>query len=228
MIGRVIGALRGPGALAAAGAVLATTALFAAPARADGSGYRYWSFWEGAADGAWAYAAEGPGTARTHPGDVLGFRFAVSQEASDAHQPRGAADFAAICGADGGGDDQGVALVIDFGERADAPDGDHPPEPRTECARVPDGATAAEALAEVAEPLRYNADGLLCAIAGYPEQGCGEQLTEGGGAGDEAGDDTAADDAGGGGGPVAIAAGIGVVLLLATAAARRGRRGRQD
>ncbi len=220
-------AARGIGALAAAGAVLAMTALFAAPAWADDSGYRYWSFWEGEAGGDWSYAAEGPGTARTDPGDVLGFRFAVSEEASDSHRPRGAADFAAICGPDEGtdGDDggEGVAVVIDFGDRADAPDGGRPPEPRTECARVPDGATAAEALAAVAEPLRYNSDGLLCAIAGYPEQGCGEQIADEGTAGDDS-----AEGGGGGGGPVAIAAGIGVVLLLATAAARRARRTRQD
>ena len=51
-----------------------------------------------------------------------------------------------------------------------------PPKARTECAQVAEDATAAEALAAVAKPLRYDSNALLCAIAGYPESGCADQV----------------------------------------------------
>jgi hypothetical protein len=140
-------------------------------------GYRYWSFWE-RDGGQWVYATQGPATARPGDGDVQGFRFSVSENSGDAAQPRGEAGFDAICG--GVPPEEGtkrVALVLDFGTAADAPSGATPPGGRTECARVPQDATSAEALAAVAKPLRYNASALLCAIAGYPARGCGEQVS---------------------------------------------------
>ncbi|MGC0332286.1 hypothetical protein RKD23_005276 [Streptomyces sp. SAI-170] len=144
---------------------------------AHAAGYRYWSFWD--RDGArWVYATQGPATARPSDGDVQGFRFAVSEDSQDADQPRGTADFAAICAdtpAQKG--KKRVALLLDFGTPADAPSGETPPPARTACARVSPDATTAEALAAVAKPLRYDTNALLCAISGYPEQGCGEQVS---------------------------------------------------
>ncbi|MEH0544031.1 SCO2322 family protein [Streptomyces sp. B21-105] len=153
----------------------------AVPAQA--AGYRYWSFWDrarGGAGGHWTYATQGPSLARPADGDVQGFRFAVSADSQDASQPRGAASFAAICAGTPAQDGtKRVALVIDFGTPADAPGGESPPSPaqRTACARVSPAATTAEALAAVAKPLRYDANALLCAISGYPETGCGEQVS---------------------------------------------------
>ncbi|MFG3505859.1 SCO2322 family protein [Streptomyces sp. NPDC047821] len=147
----------------------------AAPAQA--AGYRYWSFWGGTGDG-WTYATQGPATARPADGEVQGFRFAVSADSQDAQRPRRAPDFAAICA--GTAPEEGtkrVGLVIDFGTRADAPGGESPPAARTACARVRADATTADALAAVAKPLRYNGQALLCAIAGYPRTGCGEQVS---------------------------------------------------
>ncbi|MFI5679490.1 SCO2322 family protein [Streptomyces cellulosae] len=147
--------------------------------QAQAAGYRYWSFWE--RDGnQWAYATQGPSTARPADGDVQGFRFAVSEDSGDATRPRGTADFTTIC-ADTPvrAGEKRVALVIDFGTASDAPPGETPPAPRTACAQVSPDATAADALASVAEPLRYNTNALLCAIADYPEKGCGEPVTSG-------------------------------------------------
>ncbi|WP_316248211.1 SCO2322 family protein [Streptomyces sp. TRM49041] len=150
----------------------------AAPAHA--AGYRYWSFWESGGSGdTWTYATQGPATARPADGDVHGYRFAVSTDSQDADRPRRAPDFAAVC-ADTPAKDgtKRVAVVLDFGTPSDAPDGETPPAQRTACARVRPDATGAEALAAVAAPLRYNSQALLCAIAGYPEKGCGEQAEE--------------------------------------------------
>nr|WP_180218179.1 SCO2322 family protein [Streptomyces albus] len=152
----------------------------AAPAQAAGTGYRYWSFWIRQEGGSWSYATEGPATQRPGDGDTLGFRFALSENSRRATKPRGAGAFAAACAktAPGKGGKR-VAVRIDFGTRADAPAGESgaPPAPRTGCARVPENATAADVLAKVAGPLRYDSASLLCAIDHYPAKGCGEQAT---------------------------------------------------
>jgi hypothetical protein len=207
----------------------------AAPVQAGpaADGYRYWSFWERDGD-SWVYATKGPGLARPGDGDVHGMRFAVSEESGGGPRPRGAADFEAVCGdtepADGG---KRVALVIDFGSAAHAPDGQTPPPARTEYASVPEDATLGDALAAVAEPLRYDANGLLCAIDGYPRSGCAEPASGGGGDGggddgDAAGepgaegtDSAAADEAGeasddGDSGPsTGLVGGVAMVAVLA-------------
>ncbi|MEU2909272.1 SCO2322 family protein [Streptomyces massasporeus] len=158
--------------------LLASLLLCAGAGQAQAAGYRYWSFWE--RDGEhWVYATRGPSLARPSDGDVQGFRFAVSEDSADAARPRGEADFATICAKTPAQDGRKrVALVIDFGTPADAPEGETPPAARTACARVSPDATTAEALAAVAEPLRYDTNALLCAIAGYPEKGCGERVSQ--------------------------------------------------
>lgn len=157
--------------------VLILLVLGAAPAQA--AGYRYWSFWKWS-DGAWAYQQQGPTVYVPPDGAVDGWRFAVSPDGGrNAARPGTAGDFAAVCGSTP--EQQGrkrVAVVLDFGTAADAA-GETPPEPRTDCAVVPTDANSAEVLASVAPPLRYSANGLLCAIAGYPRAGCGDQLGAG-------------------------------------------------
>jgi hypothetical protein len=158
--------------------LLASLLLCAGAGQAQAAGYRYWSFWERDGDH-WVYATQGPSLARPSDGDVQGFRFAVSEDSANAARPRGKADFAAICAKTPAQDGRKrVALVIDFGTPADAPGGETPPAARTACARVSPDATTAEALAAVAKPLRYDTNALLCAISGYPEKGCGEQVSQ--------------------------------------------------
>ncbi|MDB1087783.1 SCO2322 family protein [Streptomyces sp. ACA25] len=231
--------------LAALGTAVAALLLGSAPAQADGTGYRYWSFWQAGADGEWEYATQGPGTLRPADGDVLGFRFAVSVNSSDAHRPRAAPDFAAVCGdTPEEPESRRVALVVDFGVPEHAPGEERPPqpEPRTTCAQVADGSTAGEALAASAPPLRYNSDALLCAIAGYPSQGCGEQIAlpqdgaedtaddapENGAADTGRQDENGSADPGGSddGSTVAVLAGVTVVAVLAGAALWKARQRR--
>lgn len=156
----------------------ACAVLLGLAAPADAAGYRYWSFWE-SASGEWAYATQGPATARPADGDVNGYRFAVSADSADAQRPRRTPGFDAICGTTPAKEGtKRVGVVIDFGTAADAPEGSGPPPaPRVACARVGSHATSAEALAAVAKPLRYDTQALLCAIAGYPRTGCGEQVS---------------------------------------------------
>ncbi|MFI6014008.1 SCO2322 family protein [Streptomyces sp. NPDC051243] len=220
----------------AATALLAALVLLTVAAPSHAAGYRYWSFWDRDGD-TWTYATQGPSTARPADGDVQGFRFAVSEDSKDAARPRGAAVFAVICARTPAQDGRKrVALVIDFGTAADAPSGETPPARRTACARVPEDATTAEALAAVAKPLRYDTNALLCAITGYPETGCGEQVagapeptaTEqkaGEKKDDEKKDDEKKDDSNEGP-SLGLVTGIAVVAVLGAAALWQARRRR--
>ena len=216
--------------------------LLAGAGQAQATGYRYWSFWE-RDGGAWTYATQGPSLARPSDGDVQGFRFSVSEDSADAAKPRGTADFAAICAGTPPRDgEKRVALVIDFGTPADAPAGETPPAGRTACARVSPDATTADALAAVAKPLRYDTSALLCAIAGYPEKGCGEQVSgenapapgekdtpnpSGSSDSSDSSDSPGSSDSSGssvGGPSLGLVAGIAVVVLLGAAATWQVRR----
>lgn len=214
-------------------ALVAASAVLLGAGSAEAAGYRYWSFWDGNGKN-WEYATQGPSLLRPDDGAVQGFRFAVSEDSGDAAQPRRAPDFGAICADTPAKDGQKrVALVIDPGTAADAPDGEKPPAPRTACARVAPDASSAEALASAAKPLRYDSSAMLCAISGYPKSGCGEQVSgEDGSAkptpSTTASDRTAdeADDGSGGGPSVGLLVGIGAVLLLGVAAVVQARRRR--
>ncbi|MFB6771490.1 SCO2322 family protein [Streptomyces sp. NPDC056337] len=206
---------------------LAAFLLIGSAGQAQAAGYRYWSFWDRDGD-QWVYATQGPSLTRPSDGDVQGFRFAVSADSDDAAKPRGAADFASICAKTPAEDgSKRVALVLDFGTAADAPSGDTPPARRTACARVAPDATTADALADVAGPLRYNTSALLCAIGGYPKSGCGEQVSrEAGPTATESPDRRAAQDDDADGPSVGLIAGIAVVAVLAGATAWQARRRR--
>ncbi|MFD0144235.1 MULTISPECIES: SCO2322 family protein [unclassified Streptomyces] len=218
---------------AAAGAAL----ILAAAAPAEAAGYRYWSSWESDGGSSWAYATQGPATARPSDGDTIGFRFAVSKDSADAAKPTAAPDFAGVCG--GTEEKAGtkrVAVVVDFGTPQDAPPGETPPRPqvKTGCAQVRADATSADALAAVAKPLRYDSAALLCGIAGYPAKGCGEQVAETESPADETGpggdptvtaSQASGDKGGDGGGPaVGIVVGGAAVLVLGGAAVWKARR----
>ena len=197
------------------------TVLVAAPAQA--AGYRYWSFWQ-STDGRWAYATEGPATARPADGSVHGFRFSVSEDSGDSAKPRTAPDFEAICAKTPAKDGtKRIALVIDPGTATDAPHGETPPDRRATCVQVDEAATTAEALARVAKPLRYNSQALLCAISGYPKSGCGEQISQPA-AKPETTEATEASTDDGAGPSVGVYAGIAAILALTAATVWQSRR----
>lgn len=211
------------------GALIAALLGVLAAAPAQAAGYRYWSFWD--RDGArWTYASQGPGTARPDDGAVQGFRFSVSDDSKDSAKPRGtAADFDTICAKTPAKDDRKrIALVIDFGTPGDAPEGETPPKPRAACAQIADDATSADALAAVAEPLRYDSNALLCAIANYPKSGCGEQVSGNGESEKKSGQTPAASttESDSGGPSVGLIAGVAAIALLGGAAVWQARRRR--
>ncbi|MGC0409358.1 MYXO-CTERM domain-containing protein [Streptomyces sp. SAI-195] len=206
--------------------LLAAFLLIGTAGQAQAAGYRYWSFWD-RDGGKWVYATQGPSLVRPSDGDVQGFRFAVSEDSGDAAQPRGTADFASICAKTPAEDgSKRVALVLDFGTGPDAPSGETPPAPRTACARVSPDATTADALAAVADPLRYDTNALLCAIAGYPKSGCGEQVSQKQNSSATAAPKTAEGKEDEDSPSIGLYAGVAVVAALAAAGAWQARRRR--
>lgn len=84
--------------------------------------------------------------------------------------------FDAVCdGAEAGPEDKRVAVLIDYG----VPEGtgaSEVPEPRAECAAVPNDASGAAVLEAVAEVRAEG--GLVCGLDGVPGRGCGEEVPD--------------------------------------------------
>jgi hypothetical protein len=135
----------------------------AAPVLADSPAF--WGYWHADASngGKWAFAQTGPASSHPKDGSIEGWRFARSS-GDTGTPPRGKADFAKACGttpAKAGS--ERVAVVIDYGDPADAPDGTRPPVGKVECAVVPKNSTGSAVLAKVAA-VKADKSGLICAI----------------------------------------------------------------
>jgi hypothetical protein len=156
-------------------AALAAVAL-AAPAQA--AAYRYWSYWQGAT-GTWVAAPTGPGDYTLVDEDVQGWRFAITTD-MPTQAPDNAPVFADLCpDLSAAGSTSGqvrVAVVIDAGFTADAPQGQTPPGDVVSCVIVPEGSTGNQALA--AAGAVSDASGLICSINGYPEGECGSEVSD--------------------------------------------------
>jgi hypothetical protein len=156
-------------------AALATVAL-AAPAQA--AAYRYWSYWQGAT-GTWVAAQTGPGDYTLVDSDVQGWRFTLTSDVPT-QGPDNAPVFADLCpdlaaaGATAG--QLRVAVVIDSGFAADAPQGQTPPGDVVSCVTVPEGSTGNQALAKAGAVTEDG--GLICSINGYPEGECGDEVSD--------------------------------------------------
>ncbi|WHM38904.1 SCO2322 family protein [Streptomyces sp. BPTC-684] len=212
--------------LTAVTALALALTLGAGAGSAEAAGYRYWSFWDRQGT-TWTYATQGPATAHPSDGDVQGFRFAVSADSKDAATPRSAPTFAEVCASTPAKPGRKrVALALDFGTPQDAPGGETPPAARTACAQVPEDATTADALAAVAKPLRYNSAALLCAIAGYPHTGCGEQVSGKTDTRPTAAPKKSSDSSSDSGPSLGLMAGIAAIVTLAAAAIWQSRRRR--
>ena len=158
--------------------ISATLAAVALAAPAHAAAYRYWSYWQGDS-GTWVAAQTGPGDHTVLDEDVQGWRFAITTD-MPAQAPDNDPVFAALCpdlaaaGATAG--ELRVAVVIDAGFTADAPEGETPPGDVVSCVTVPEGSTGNQALAAAGA---VNEDGgLVCSINGYPADECGNEVSD--------------------------------------------------
>ena len=165
---RVVGVLLT--ALLSALAVLAG----ASPSYAE-DGFRYWNYSHLNGD-TFEFAQTGPGDFTPKDGDVEGWRFGTST-VSTGIEPRAdlaEVNFDSVCGdTEAPPGDKRVAVLVDYGVEADA-DGAEVPDPQAECAVVPENANGQQTLESVVEVRSEKT--LVCALNGYPAQGCGDPV----------------------------------------------------
>ncbi len=147
-----------------AAAAFAFAAVSTGQAAAAGSP-PFWGYWQ-ASGAKWAFAQTGPASAHPKDGAVEGWRFATSTGNSGT-PPREVPDFAKACGSiPAKSGSKRIAVVVDAGEKADAPKDQSPVAPKSACAIVPENATGADVLAAVAKS-QTDKSGLVCAIDAY-------------------------------------------------------------
>lgn len=138
---------------------------------ANAAAYRYWTYWQGGT-GTWEFAAAGPASLVPADGAVEGWRFAVTTtagQASDAPGPN--PSFTDICGTTPAQPDRKrVALVVDPGPAAIAPEGQAPPAAIATCIVAEPDATGYQVL-RAATSVRTDG-GLICAVSDYPAGEC--------------------------------------------------------
>ena len=158
-------------ALAVAVAVVVPSAVL--PAASQAAAYRYWSYWLGA-DGGWSFANVGPAFRSPADGTLEGWRFSVSGVEGN-HAPSFAADFDAVCGDTAPEEGRKrVAVVVDPGLAADAPEGEQPPGAWAMCVVAEPRASGYDVLRAAASVRAER--GLICGIGGYPAGGCAEVI----------------------------------------------------
>lgn len=151
--------------------VVAAAMALGTAATAHAAAYRYWTYWQGGT-GTWVFATAGPASLIPAEGSVEGWRFAVTTTAGGAADaPTVSPSFDAICGgtaAEAGS--KRVALVVDPGSPAIAPESQTPPAPITTCVVAELDATGYQVLRAVTS-VRTDG-GLICAIGDYPTGEC--------------------------------------------------------
>ncbi len=207
-----------------AAGLLAAALASAHPAAARADGLAFWGYWH-AQGGKWTFAATGPAQAHPANGAVEGWRFAKAA-GNTGVPPRDRPAFGEICGS--GAAPAGrkrVAVVIDYGDPADAPKGQRPPAAKRFCATVAQNATGSDVLAAAARP-RADKSGLICAIDGFGTCGSAAGAPAATPAGSPA---ASAAKKRSGGGSAGLGAGVAIVVVVAAAgaliAARRRSRG---
>jgi hypothetical protein len=159
-------------------ALLITASITLSPtASAADKGWRYWGYYQ-AAPGAktWTAALTGP-TVDVKDGAVEGWSFVFSADDVPSIAPAIKPNFAAICGkvkAKKGM--KRIALVIDFGSKSYAPEGEKVKKSFTTCVRTAKTSQGIDVLGEAVK-VRAAESGLICGLNGYPKKECGVEIS---------------------------------------------------
>jgi hypothetical protein len=151
-----------------------TTSVVASDAASKG--YRYWGYFQ-AAPGAtsWTAAMTGP-TVDIKDGAVEGWSFVFSSDDIPSEAPSVKPDFATICAhikpVPG---KKRIGLVIDFGKKAYAPNGEKVKRTQVRCVRTAKSSQGIDVLGQVVK-VRAEASGLICGFNGYPREECGAEI----------------------------------------------------
>jgi hypothetical protein len=151
-----------------------TTSVVASDAATKG--YRYWGYFQAApGETTWTAAMTGP-TVDIKDGAVEGWSFVFSSDDIPSEAPSVKPDFATICAhikpVPG---KKRIALVIDFGKKAYAPNGEKVKSTQVRCVRTAKSSQGIDVLGQVVK-VRAEASGLICGFNGYPRQECGAEI----------------------------------------------------
>ncbi len=160
--------------------VLVAILLFSlsAVAGAQATAYRYWNFWTQDGD-TWSYSPVGPASTNPAEGSAQAWRFDASSPSvaglAPADSPtvvfeRACAAVSPIKGS------KRVAILIDSGDLALAPQGETPPAPVAYCAVGTLDANGYNLLKNIVE-LRTD-NGFICGISGYPVSECATPVAD--------------------------------------------------
>lgn len=160
--------------------VFVTTLMFSlsVAGHANAAEYRYWNFWTQEGD-SWVFSPVGSASTNPPEGSAQAWRFDATSPsvagAPPADSPsavfeRACGDVLPIVGT------KRVAIVIDAGDPALAPDGEVPPTPTAYCAVGKLDAHGYDLLKTVVE-LRSD-NGFICGISGYPASECATPVTD--------------------------------------------------
>jgi hypothetical protein len=170
----------------AAGVAAALAAALLALASPAGAAdiYKYWAYFS-VQDGEFVSQGEGPGGTVPDDGAIEAYRYAAPADFESPNLPRADLSeltFDAVCGESAAESGQKrVAVLVDYGVEADAPDGETPGEPESGCAVVGEDASGLQVLSAVATDVRTEKQSFgpaLCAVNGYPATGCVSTLAE--------------------------------------------------
>jgi hypothetical protein len=148
-----------------------------APANAASKGWRYWGYYQAAANTTvWKAAMTGP-TVDIADGSVEGWIFTFSADDVPSTPPAVKPNFKQICGttkAQTG--KKRIGLVIDFGGRTYAPKGEQKQKTIVRCVVTAQASQGLEVLGQVVD-VRQDESGLICGFNGYPAKECGVEIT---------------------------------------------------
>ena len=145
---------------------------------ASAADYRYWNFWTQEGD-SWVFSPVGSASTNPPEGSAQAWRFDASSPTDAGAPPADSPTevFERVCG------DvmpivetKRVAIVIDAGDPALAPEGEVPPSPTAYCAVGKIDTHGYDLLKTVVE-LRTD-NGFICGISGYPESECATPVTD--------------------------------------------------
>jgi len=146
-------------------------------AQAASKGWRYWGYYQAAANtSTWKAAMTGP-TVDIADGSVEGWIFTFSSDDVPSTPPSVKPSFASICGKTKAQNGlKRIGLVIDFGSQAYAPKGEKVKKTIVRCVLTAKESQGLDVLAQEIS-VRQADSGLICGFNGYPARECGVEIS---------------------------------------------------
>jgi hypothetical protein len=146
-------------------------------AQAASKGWRYWGYYQAAANSnTWKAAMTGP-TVDIADGSVEGWIFTFSNDDTPSTPPSVKPSFATICGKTKAQKGlKRIGLVIDFGSQVYAPKGEKIKKTIVRCVLTAKESQGLDVLAQEIT-VRQADSGLICGFNGYPARECGVEIS---------------------------------------------------